>query len=135
MDHLTTKERSINMSKIKGKDTKPEILVRKIIYSLGYRYRLHGKDLPGKPDIFFIGKKKTIFINGCFWHRHKNCKYATKPKTNSKYWITKFRQNVKRDKQNYNYLDSLGWCNLIIWSCELRDITKLKLKIEVFLKD
>ena len=123
------------MSQVHSKNTKPEILVRRIIFNEGYRYRLHNKNLPGKPDIVFKRLKKVIFINGCFWHHHKNCKYAGIPKSKKKFWIDKFDKNMERDKKNQKELKKLGWQYLIIWQCELKNLTKLSLKIFKFLGD
>ena len=98
------------MSNVKSKNTKPEILVRKFLFSHGYRYRVNRKDLPGKPDIVLPKYKTVVFINGCFWHGHKNCKYATIPESNREFWLTKITGNVKRDKQTREKLISMGWC-------------------------
>lgn len=121
MDVHTPSVRSRNMSAIKGKNTKPEIAVRQALHAMGFRFRLHKKDLPGKPDIVLPKYKTVIFVNGCFWHRHKNCKYATTPATNQAFWQAKFRENVERDKQNYELLEKSGWNVIIIWDCELKN--------------
>lgn len=120
-DRLTKEQRSKNMSLIRGKDTKPEIIVRKFLHSNGFRYSLHRKDLPGKPDIVLPKWKTVIFVNGCYWHRHKNCKMASTPKTNTFFWKQKFLANVKRDKINYNDLESLGWKVIVVWECEVKN--------------
>lgn len=112
--------RSYNMSKIKGKDTKPEILVRKYLFSKGFRYRLHQKDLPGKPDLVFRRYKKIIFIHGCYWHGHSNCKYFILPKTKTQWWLNKINGNIKRDAENITKLKKLGWKIIVIWECELK---------------
>lgn len=134
MDVHSRKQRSYNMSQIKGKDTKPEIIVRKWLWNNGYRYRLHRKDLPGKPDIVFPGRKKAIFVNGCFWHKH-DCKYFKWPKSNKEFWHQKIEGNAKRDADNYSKLVSAGWKYLIIWECELKkpDLTPQWDKIQRFL--
>ncbi len=134
MDVHSRKQRSYNMSQIKGKDTKPEMIVRKWLWNNGYRYRLHRKDLPGKPDIVFPGRKKAIFVNGCFWHKH-DCKYFKWPKSNKEFWHQKIEGNVKRDAENYSKLVSAGWEYLIIWECELKkpDLTPQWDKIKKFL--
>ena len=119
MDVLTPEQRHFNMSRIHSKDTKPEIIVRKWLWQNGYRYRLHKKDLPGKPDIVLIKYKAVIFVHGCFWHMH-NCKYGSKPKTNRDFWNKKLNDNVKRDIKNVKDLRSIGWRILIIWECETR---------------
>ncbi len=119
------------MSAIKSKNTKPEIVVRKILHSMGYRFRLHGKDLPGSPDIILPKYKTVIFVHGCFWHRHENCKYASTPKTRTKFWESKFGSNIKRDKINQKNLIKLGWKIIIVWECELKKTHYLK---DLFLK-
>ena len=123
MDRISVQARSKNMSKIKGRDTRPELFVRKRLYKLGFRYRLNVKDLPGRPDIVFRKLKKTIFVHGCFWHRHLNCKYATSPKTNAKFWQEKFEKTRIRDERAIGDLKDLGWRSLIIWECELKENT------------
>ncbi len=123
------------MSKISGKNTKPEITIRKIAHSLGYRFRLHKKDLPGKPDIVFPRYKKVIFVNGCFWHGHKNCTRSKLPTTNKKFWKEKIEGNKKKDICNYRNLKKLDWDYLIIWQCEIKvgNRNKLENKIQKFL--
>lgn len=135
MDIISTTERSKLMRKIKGKDTGLEILVRKLAYSMGYRYRLHRKDIPGTPDLAFIGRRKVIFVNGCFWHQHRDCPRANRPKTNVDYWNAKLDANIKRDSANYQQLKANGWSVLIIWECETNDLSQLKRKITTFLSD
>ena len=121
MDTVSKEQRSLNMSHIKSKNTKIEIKVRKYLFSKGFRYRVNVKDLPGKPDIVLKKYKTVIFVNGCFWHRHKNCKLATTPKTNTEYWVNKFNHNIENDQKNYEKLNVLGWHVIIIWECELKD--------------
>ena len=118
-DKLSTEKRSWNMSRIKSVDTKPELLIRKAFYKLGYRYRLHKKDLPGKPDIAITKLKLAIFVNGCFWHRHEGCNEASRPKTNSLFWENKINANINRDQKNYSALLKLDWKVLVIWECEV----------------
>lgn len=120
-DRISKERRSWNMSRIKGKDTKPEIAVRKILHQMGYRFRIHRIDLPGKPDIVLPKFKTIIFVHGCFWHRHPMCKYAYTPKTRVDFWNVKFAENVKRDKMNRAELKKLGWRVGIIWECETTD--------------
>lgn len=132
MDHVTTKKRSEIMSKIRGKNTAPELIVRKIVYSLGYRYRLHDKNLPGKPDLVFKGRKKVILIHGCFWHLH-DCKKGRPPKSRSDYWINKLLANQARDVATIEKLNNLGWHVMVIWQCELKDADYLKARIDKFL--
>ena len=126
MIHKVSEQRSRNMSAIKSKNTKPEIKVRKVLHSMGYRFRLHRKDLPGSPDIVLPKYKTVIFVHGCFWHRHENCKYATTPKTRKEFWEKKFRENINRDNLNQANLSLKGWKIIIIWECQLKgDIKKL----------
>ena len=125
--------RSDIMRAVKGKDTKPELLVRRLLHSLGYRYRLHGKNLPGKPDIVFPGRKKVIFVHGCFWHGHK-CKRGNRtPKTNVDYWVKKISNNKKRDSQHKRQLRNAGWDVLELWECQLKDKERLTRKLKSFL--
>lgn len=112
--------RSYNMSRIKGKDTKPEMLVRKFLFSKGFRYRLHDKKLPGKPDIVFPKYKTVIFINGCFWHGHEGCKYFVVPKTRTEWWLEKILGNIQNDNIKVCALKELGWRVITIWECELK---------------
>src|SRR5690606_37405305 len=118
--------RSFNMSQIKGKDTKPEILVRKFLFANGIRYRLHDKRLPGKPDMVFPKYKKVVFIHGCFWHGHENCKYFVVPKTRTEWWLNKINSNKKKDTESMYALKKLGWKVITIWECELKPNTKDK---------
>ena len=119
--HEVSEQRSRNMSAIKSKNTKPEIIVRKLLHSKGYRFRLHKKDLPGSPDIVLPKYKTAIFVHGCFWHRHQNCKYASTPKTRQEFWEAKFRENINRDKKHQENLSSMGWKIIIVWECEIKD--------------
>lgn len=120
MDNRTKEARSLNMSHIPSKNTKPEETVRKYLFGKGFRYRKNVSDLPGKPDIVLPKYKTVIFVNGCFWHGHEGCKWFVPPKTNSEFWNKKFQYNIERDKKNYNKLEALGWHVLIIWECEIR---------------
>ena len=126
MDIISEERRSWNMSRIKGKDTKPELVVRSILHKMGYRFRLHRKDLPGTPDIVLPKYKTVIFLHGCFWHRHKGCKYAYTPKSRVKFWKDKFAETVKRDKQHLKQLKENGWEVFIVWECETKNMNKLK---------
>lgn len=121
MDTVTKQQRSINMSHIKGKNTSIEIKARKYLYKKGFRYRVNVKTLPGKPDIVLKKYKTIIFVNGCFWHRHINCKYATTPKSNTDYWNKKFQRNVENDNKHYKELKQMGWHIIILWECDLKD--------------
>lgn len=136
-DSLTKAERSERMSRIKGKHTKPEIKVRKLVHSLGYRYRLHRKDIPGKPDLVFSNRRKVIFVSGCFWHRHgdSNCSLSRLPKSRLDFWLPKLERNAERDSENLKLLGQSGWKSLTVWECELRDIDAVKQKVTRFLCD
>lgn len=121
MTDVHSKEiRSFNMSKIKGKDTKPEMLVRKFLFANGFRYRLHDKKLLGKPDIVLPKYKTVIFVNGCFWHGHDGCKYYVVPKTRTEWWINKINVNILNDEKTKTLLQNEGWKIIIIWECELK---------------
>ena len=124
-----SEQRSRNMSAIKSKNTKPEIKVRKVLHSMGYRFRLHRKDLPGSPDIVLPKYKTVIFVHGCFWHRHENCKYASTPKTRKEFWESKFKANVKRDFEIQEKINILDWRTVVIWECETKNIENLRDKI------
>ena len=119
-DVLSKEQRKRCMSHVRGKDTKPEVMVRKFLFAQGFRYRLYRKDLPGKPDIVLPKYNTVIFINGCFWHGHSGCKYATIPEANYDFWLAKISGNVERDKSNYAKLFELGWKVIEIWQCELK---------------
>ncbi|MDD2237227.1 MAG: very short patch repair endonuclease [Kiritimatiellae bacterium] len=119
MDHLTSKQRSWNMSRIRGADTKPEILVRSMLHRAGYRFRKNVKTLPGKPDIVLPKYRTVIFVHGCFWHRHKGCKRATTPSTNVEFWQKKFAANIANDKKHACELRKLGWKVITVWECEV----------------
>ncbi len=131
--HEVSEQRSRNMSAIKSKNTKPEIAVRKLLHSMGYRFRLHRKDLPGSPDIVLPKYKTIIFVHGCFWHRHENCKYASTPKTRKEFWENKFNANKIRDQKILKEIKNLGWKFIIIWECEARNIRSIEEKIKRFL--
>lgn len=120
MDNRSQEERSRNMSRISSKNTKPEETVRKYLFSQGFRYRKNVSTLPGKPDIVLQKYKTVVFVNGCFWHAHKGCKWFVPPKSNSEFWQKKFDYNVERDERNYQKLRDLGWRVIIIWECEIR---------------
>lgn len=126
-------DRSAIMRAIKSKDTRPELSVRKIVYGLGFRFRLYRKDLPGKPDLAFIGRRKVIFVNGCFWHGHDCPKGRRTPKTNSSYWQFKIMRNRERDRVNIERLVSLGWQVYVVWECDLKDKNALADKLRAFL--
>ena len=134
MDNLSEKQRSHCMSHIKAKDTKPEQIVRKLVHRLGFRFRLHKRELPGCPDIVLPRHTKVIFVHGCFWHMHR-CRYGrVKPKTNSRYWEQKRIGNVDRHRKNVRMLRRLGWKVLVVWECRTKDIPKLEERIRSFLE-
>lgn len=132
-DTLTVEERSRRMGLIRNKGTKPELALRKLVFALGYRYRLNQTKLPGKPDLVFPGRKKVVFIHGCFWHRHTGCKNARWPKTRLEFWMPKLEGNSRRDLVKQAKLKELGWSHLVIWECELTNKQELIKKIKIFL--
>ncbi|MBD9358314.1 very short patch repair endonuclease [Methylomonas albis] len=134
MDVLTPEQRRRCMGSISGKNTKPELIIRKLLFSLGYRYRLHYSNLPGKPDLVFPGKRKVIFIHGCFWHRHDCSKGNSMPTNNSEFWQKKLSDNVIRDSKNSNDLKKLGWEVFVVWTCELKNVELLAIKLNLYLQ-
>ncbi len=125
------------MSLIRGKDTKPEMVVRRLVHSMGYRYRLHRRELPGSPDLVFSVRRKVIFVHGCFWHRHPDstCKLARLPKSRQEFWVPKLESNASRDRRNEQALKADGWDVLVIWECETKDQALLESKIQAFFND
>jgi len=119
VDSLTPAQRSERMSRIRGKDSQPELALRHVLHRLGLRYRLHAKELPGKPDLVFPRHKAVVFVHGCFWHRHEGCKIATTPKSNTSFWVEKFEKNVARDNRSAAALTDLGWRVFVVWECDL----------------
>ena len=136
VDILTPAQRSERMSRVRGKNTGPEMIVRQLVHAMGYRYRLHGKGLPGKPDLVFAGRRKVMFVNGCFWHRHSDsaCKLARLPKSRLDFWVQKLTANKERDERNLRQLAAAGWKVMVIWECELKDLSSLRKKIGSFLQ-
>ena len=132
MDTLTREMRSKQMSLVRSKNTKPELLLRRFVFDLGYRYRIHNKDLPGKPDMVFSSRKEIIFMHGCYWHGH-TCRLGRIPKSRVAYWIGKTAGNRDRDKLTLRRLRGMGWRCLVIWECELRDHEALKTRLTRFL--
>jgi len=125
MDKLTPRQRTEVMSKVKGRNTVPEIKVRQALHAMGYRFRLHRSDLPGKPDITLARHGVCIFVHGCFWHRHPDCLRATTPQTNSEFWARKLSGNVERDQRSATALIQAGWRVCVIWECETKDASAL----------
>lgn len=120
-DIVNKEQRSRNMSRIRGRDTKPELVVRRTAHRMGFRFRLYRKDLPGTPDLIFPKHRLAVFVHGCYWHRHSGCRFAYSPKSRVEFWTKKFEQNVERDSRNQTALRDLGWRVLVIWECETRD--------------
>lgn len=133
VDHVDPAKRSLIMAAVHSKHTKPELVVRKIVYGLGYRYRLHSAKLPGRPDLVFPGRRKAVFVHGCFWHRHRGCRYASSPKTRVEFWKGKFEANVARDKRTCEELEDEGWKVLTVWECELKEPKRLAERLNEFL--
>ena len=121
------------MRRILSANTKPELVVRSLAHRLGYRFRLHRRDLPGRPDLVFPSKRKVVFVHGCFWHQHGSCIDGRAPKSNTNYWLPKLTNNKKRDGENRSWLERLGWKSLVIWDCQTGDGKRLKQQIRAFL--
>lgn len=136
MDRISKEHRSWNMSRIKAKNTSPELRVRSVLHGMGYRFRIHRNDLPGKPDIILAKFHQIIFVHGCYWHRHKGCTLAYTPKTRTEFWQEKFDNNVERDKKVFHQLIDLGWKVDVIWECETKSPDSIEARInEVFTQD
>jgi DNA mismatch endonuclease (patch repair protein) len=133
-DKFTPEERSRIMSRVKGRDTKPEKIVRSLLHAMGLRFRLHRRDLPGKPDVVLPRHKKVVFVHGCFWHGHAGCPRAARPTSNVEFWNKKIDSNMRRDRVAQKELTALGWQILIVWQCEMRNLTALTDKLEQFFK-
>jgi DNA mismatch endonuclease (patch repair protein) len=129
MDIVSPGKRSAMMARIRGKDTTPELRVRRAAHALGYRFRLHRRDLPGSPDLVFPRLRKLILVHGCYWHRHPGCLLAYTPKSNTEFWESKFIGNVERDRRAFTEIERLGWDPLVIWECETYDLSDLKGRI------
>ena len=134
MDIVTPARRSEIMARIQGRDTVPEVVVRRTAHRLGFRFRLYRKDLPGRPDLVFPRYRAVVFVHGCFWHRHDGCRFAYTPRSRVRFWTEKFRQNVARDRRTEDALRSLGWRVLVIWECETRDDAVVACRLEHFLR-
>jgi DNA mismatch endonuclease, patch repair protein len=133
MDKVTPEIRSAIMSRIRGKNTRPELIIRSLIHRLGFRFRLHRKDLPGTPDLVFPAKQKVIFVHGCFWHWHQKCDSFRASKSRVDFWQAKLARNRRRDASNKQALEELGWEVLTVWECQLRDTDSLKTQLQQFL--
>ena len=131
VDIVDRATRSRMMSGIRGRDTKPEVIVRKYLHAQGLRYRIAPKDLPGKPDIVLPKHRTVVFVHGCFWHRHRNCRFATTPATNATFWQEKFATNVARDQRTASQLRKLGWRVIVVWSCSLSDTNLSRLAKQI----
>lgn len=134
MDTLSPSQRSERMSRIRARDSAPEVRLRRLVHAMGFRYRLHVKDLPGTPDLVFPSRRAVIFMHGCFWHRHKGCKLARLPKSRLDFWEIKLEENRRRDLLNRRKLRSLGWRVLVVWECELRDPESVSRVVADFLR-
>lgn len=133
MDKLEPAARSALMGRIRGTDTAPEMAVRRAAHRLGYRFRLHRRSLPGRPDLVFPARKAVIFVHGCFWHRHEGCAKASTPKTRTDFWSGKFARNVERDREAQDRLEEAGWRVLVVWECGIRDQLQLESTLREFL--
>ena len=133
MDHLSVSGRRRLMSRIGAKDTAPEMIVRRLVHRMGYRYRLHRRDLPGTPDLVFFGLRKVIFVHGCFWHQH-DCGRGTRPSSNQGFWKRKLEANMRRDRANLSALEENGWSVLVVWECETKALGHLSQQIKRFLR-
>lgn len=134
MDVHTPEQRSFNMSRIRSKDTKPELLVRKLLHRMGYRFRLHRRDLPGSPDVVLPRYHVLIYVHGCFWHRHEGCRFTTIPSNNTEMWQRKFQENILRDQKNRKDALRLGWQPIVVWECETRDLELLAFRLDTVLR-
>ncbi len=132
-DNLTPEQRRRCMSAVRGKDTKPELFVRSLAHRLGYRFRLHRLDLPGKPDLVFFARRKVVFVHGCFWHQHPNCPHGNLPHTRRRFWLDKLTANRKRDQRVQRQLRAMGWGLMVVWECQLQDLDRLAQRLVRFL--
>lgn len=133
MDQIPPKTRSAMMSRVRGKNTKPELTVRSLAHRMGYRFRLHRADLPGRPDMAFPSRMAVVFVHGCFWHQHKGCPKGTVPASRPDFWLPKLQRNVERDGATIAALDAMGWRSLVIWECELKDAAAVVRRLRDFL--
>jgi DNA mismatch endonuclease (patch repair protein) len=133
VDRIDPARRSLNMSRVRSTNTRPEIIVRRAAHKLGFRFRLGRRDLPGSPDLVFPGRRKALFVHGCFWHRHRGCIRTTTPGTRTEFWVAKFEENRKRDRNAIAALKKLGWDVAVIWECETKDAKSLDRRLINFL--
>jgi DNA mismatch endonuclease (patch repair protein) len=135
MDRLSVERRSQNMARIRSKDTGPEMAVRRLVHGMGFRYALHRSDLPGRPDLVFVSRRKVVFVHGCFWHQHPkaNCRDSRIPKSRLEYWIPKLRRTIERDRGHSRVLRKAGWRVLVVWECEMVDAPRLARRLKQFL--
>ena len=136
-DRVSSEQRSANMRAIRSTGMKPEMAVRRLVHAMGYRYRLHRRDLPGNPDLVFAGRRKVIFVHGCFWHQHPDseCKAAHTPRSNTDYWGPKLARNVTRDRAVTKQLEELGWAVCTIWECQIKAVSDLRQQLQAFLEE
>lgn len=134
MDHVDSAKRSEIMAAVRSVGSGPEMQLRRMLHAAGYRYALHRADLPGKPDLVFASRKKTIFVHGCFWHRH-GCRFTTTPKTHGEFWESKFAANRARDRRTLRALSTLGWKSLVVWQCQLKRPAKVLMRVQRFLEE
>jgi len=135
VDIFSPEKRSRIMARVKGSNTGPEVLVRSLVHRMGFRFRLHRRDLPGCPDLVFPKHRKAIFVHGCFWHGHEDCPRSARPSTNTAFWNKKLSGNIERDQRNQKALRELGWKVLVVWQCEIKDSTGLEQLLADFLKE
>lgn len=134
VDTVAPERRSEIMGRVRGKNTQPELVLRRLVYAAGYRYRLHRRDLPGTPDLIFAGRRKVLFVHGCFWHRHENCPSTRTPKSKVEFWTSKFERTRARDSEVLAALTSLGWTTLVVWECELARPEVVMKRVQMFLE-
>ena len=135
MDIVTPEMRSRMMAGIRGKNTKPELTVRRLVHALGYRFRLHRRDFPGSPDLVLPRLRSVIFVHGCFWHRHPGCRFAYTPKSNAQFWLSKLTTNARRDAAALDALAARGWAAMVVWECETGDPQALSMRLRAFLEN
>lgn len=134
VDTRTSTKRSEIMSKVRAKDTGPEMIVRRLVFGMGFRYRLHRRDLPGTPDIVLQRRRKIIDVRGCFWHGHEGCRYGRLPKSREDFWKAKINRNRERDRDNLRLLENAGWRILVVWQCQLKELEVLKKRLYEFIE-